>query len=66
MKNNEPGPEESDALSHSSSINLDDIPEHGLVRKYRAPDIKKKKEMIKDMGPDEIAEMNNSIKQKKQ
>ena len=35
-------PEESEVLSHTSSINLDELPEQGLVRKYRGMDILKK------------------------
>ena len=32
-------PEESEVVSRASSINLDELPEHGLVRKYRGADI---------------------------
>ena len=55
-------PEESEVVSRASSINLDELPEHGLVRKYRGADIQKKRELVKDLVPEEIEELKNKNK----
>ena len=56
-KNSEHDVEQSDVFSNCSSINLDEIGENGLIRKYRRADINKKKEQAKDLSLDEVQEM---------
>ena len=55
-------PEDSEVISRASSINLDELPERGLLSKYRGKDIQKKRELHKDLDPEEIEELKNKNK----
>ena len=50
-------PEETDVVSQASSINLDELGDHSLIKNYRAPDIEKKRELLSLLVPEEIEEM---------